>query len=106
MQRDDESGSASTSFAFGGADGRAAPPPPVTVTHEGTVGPYDTVTLHANVPNALPGWLTANGYAIDPSVAPIIDAYTAEGFDFIALRLLPGAGVQQMKPVRVITSRA
>ena len=44
-----------------------------------------------------------HGYAIDPSVKPIIDAYTAEGFDFIALRLLPGQGVQQMKPVRVVT---
>lgn len=78
-------------------------PPPVTVTHEGTVGPYETVTLHANVPDALPAWLTAHKYAIDPSVKPIIDAYTAEGFDFIALRLLPSAGVQQMKPVRVVT---
>jgi hypothetical protein len=73
------------------------------VTHEGTVGPYETVTLHANVPNALPAWLTAHNYNIDPSVTPIIDAYTSEGFDFIALRLLPDQGVQQMKPVRVVT---
>jgi hypothetical protein len=75
----------------------------VTVTHEGTVGPYETVTLHANVADALPNWLTSHGYAIDPTVAPIIDAYTQEGFDFIALRLQPGQGVQQMKPVRVVT---
>jgi hypothetical protein len=75
----------------------------VTVTHEGSVGPYETVTLHANVPNALPAWLMSHGYKIDPSVAPIIDAYTSEGFDFIALRLLPGQGVQQMKPVRILT---
>ena len=73
------------------------------MVHQGTVGPYDTVTLHANVPNALPSWLMANGYAIDPSVAPIIDAYVSEGFDFIALRMQPDTGVQQMKPVRVIT---
>jgi hypothetical protein len=78
-------------------------PPPVTVTHEGTVGPYETVTLHANVPNALPAWLASHGYKLDPSVSPVVDAYTSEGFDFIALRLLPGQGVQQMKPVRVIT---
>jgi hypothetical protein len=84
-------------------DGDRGTPPAVTVTHEGTVGPYETVTLHANVPDALPAWLTSHNYAIDPSVKPIIDAYTAEGFDFIALRLLPGAGVQQMKPVRVVT---
>jgi len=96
-------GSASASLANFGGDGQTSPPP-VTVTHEGTVGPYETVTLHANVPNALPAWLTSHGYAIDASVKPIIDAYTAEGFDFIALRLLPGQGVQQMAPVRVVTS--
>ncbi len=95
-------GSASTAN-FGGFPGvGTASPPPVTVVHEGTVGPYETVTLHANVPNALPTWLTSHGYVIDASVQPIIDAYTSEGFDFIALRLLPGEGVQQMKPVRVV----
>jgi hypothetical protein len=97
-------GGASGGETGGGDDLAQSAPPPVTVTHEGTVGPYETVTLHANVPNALPAWLTSHGYAIDPSVQPIIDAYTSEGFDFIALRLLPGQGVQQMKPVRVVTS--
>ena len=32
---------------------------------------------------------------------PIIDAYTSEGFDFIALRLRPNVGVRAMRPVRV-----
>ena len=39
-------------------------------------------------------------------MSPIIDAYTTAGFDFIALRLQPGMGVQQMKPVRVVTPGA
>ncbi|MEP7125124.1 MAG: DUF2330 domain-containing protein [Byssovorax sp.] len=77
--------------------------PPVTIVHQGTVGPYETVTLHANVPNALPLWLGSHGFAIDAKVQPIIDTYTKEGFDFIALRLQPGQGVQQMKPVRVVS---
>jgi hypothetical protein len=77
--------------------------PDVTVVHQGTVGPYETVTLHADVPHALPDWLTAHGFAIDPGIQPMIDDYVSEGFDFIALRLLPGQGVQQMKPVRVVT---
>jgi hypothetical protein len=81
-------------------------PPPVTVTHQGSVGPYETVTVHANIPGALAGWLTMHSYAIDPSVQPIIDAYSAEGFDFIALRLQPGQGIQQMKPVRVVSPGA
>jgi hypothetical protein len=95
-------GGASSSAKFAG-DLAAPNTPPVTVTHEGTVGPYETVTLHANVKDALPNWLTSHGYNIDPKVSPIIDQYTNEGFDFIALRLLPGVGVEQMKPVRVET---
>ncbi len=87
----------------GGGGGGEPPPPPVTVVHRGTVGPYFTETLHANVPNVLPDWLTTNGYAIDPTVEPLINDYVAEGFDFIALRLKPNEGVQAMKPVRVVS---
>src|SRR5262249_41038969 len=75
---------------------------PVPVLHHGTVGPYETVTLETCTPGALHDWLDANGYAVDPASQPIIDKYVAEGFDFIALRLQPGAGIKQMKPVRVV----
>jgi len=78
------------------------PQEPVTVVHEGSAGPYETVTLHANVPGAANMWLTQHNYAIGADIQPILDAYAADGFDFIALRLLPDKGVQQMKPVRVL----
>jgi Uncharacterized protein conserved in bacteria (DUF2330) len=94
-------GCAATALSDGGEG--FLPAPPVTVVHRGTVGPYETVTLHSSVPGALATWLTSNKYAIDPTVQPIVDAYTKEGFDFIALRLLPDQGVQQMKPVRVVS---
>jgi hypothetical protein len=88
-------------------DVRATPAPgPVSVVHHGSTGPYESVVLHGNVPDALPTWLTAHGYAVPEDVFPIIDAYAGEGFDFIALRLLPDQGVQQMKPVRVIQAGA
>lgn len=79
---------------------------PVTVVHRGTVGPYATVTLATDTPGALNKWLEQHGYAVDDGIQPVIDAYVAEGFDFIALRLQPGEGVQAMKPVRVITPGA
>jgi hypothetical protein len=85
----------------GGASG-GAPPPPVEVVHQGSVGPYETVTLSTMVPGALNAWLTDHGYNVDPTSQPIIDQYVSEGFDFIALRLAPGLGVKQMKPVRVV----
>lgn len=78
----------------------------VTVIHQGTVGPYETVTLAAEDPNALNAWLDANGYAVPDDIQPTIDDYVAEGFDFIALKLQPNQGVSAMKPVRVVTPGA
>lgn len=78
----------------------------VTIVHDGTVGPYETVTLHANEPGALENWLAGHGYALPDAVKPTVDAYVAEGFDFIALRLLPTQSVQSMRPVRVVTPGA
>lgn len=75
---------------------------PVTVVHQGTVGPYETVTLSTEQPGALNTWLESHGYNVDDSSQPIIDQYVTEGFDFIALRLQPGKGVSQMTPVRVV----
>lgn len=87
-----------------GADnsGGFAPPPPVTVVSRGSVGPYSMVTLSTDTPGALNTWLTENGFALDPSTQPVVDTYVAEGFDFIALKLLPNKDVNAMKPVRVI----
>lgn len=76
-------------------------PPPVTITMQQTVGPYETVQLHSTDPTALESWLASHGYAIPADVQPIIAAYVAEHFDFLAMKLVPGAGVQAMRPVRV-----
>jgi hypothetical protein len=78
----------------------------VQVISQSVVGPYDTVTLHSTDPNALYAWLNANSYDVPDSMRPIIDAYVAANFDFIALRLAPGQGVQAMQPVRVVTPGA
>jgi MYXO-CTERM domain-containing protein len=92
------------SFGSGGgvSDGDpGAPPPDVTVVAEKVVGPFQIVHLKANVPNALQGWLDSNGYVIPPDASPVIDAYVAEQFDFVALKLVPGEGVDSMRPVRI-----
>lgn len=75
----------------------------VTVVHQGTVGPYATVTLQSSNGDTLTSWLDQNGYTVPPDIAPVVSEYVTEGYDFIALRLLPGAGVDQMTPVRVVT---
>lgn len=93
---------ASQNLASGAEDSGGEPPQdPVTVVHQGTVGPYETVTLSTTEPGALNTWLESHGYNVDATSQPIIDSYVNEGFDFIALRLQPGKGVSQMTPVRV-----
>src|SRR5262245_42455064 len=61
----------------------------VTVVAQQTVGPYETVQLRSSDPNALRNWLTMNGYNIPADIAPVIDAYVGEAFDFLALKLVP-----------------
>jgi hypothetical protein len=90
------------SNAFPGDDNAS----PVTVVKRETVGPYEVVTLSADIPGVLVDWLNTNGFAVDAGIEPVIDQYTQEGFDFIAMRLQPGQGVQNMKPVRVLSPGA
>jgi len=92
------SGAADAGAAFGGNA--------VTVLAQANVGPYATVQLHATDSSALDLWLTTNGYNIPAAVQPILDAYVQEGFDFLAMKLLPNQGVQAMRPVRVTTAGA
>ncbi len=78
----------------------------VQVLAQANVGPYATVQLHSSDSSALDSWLTSNGYNIPAAIQPILDAYVMEGFDFLAMKLLPNQGVQAMRPVRVTTSGA
>ena len=87
----------------GGGDDNAGGPDPdgVEVIAEEVVGPYATVQLKSEDPNALANWLLSNGYNVPPDIKPVLDAYVAEGFDFLALKLVPGEGINSMRPVRI-----
>lgn len=78
----------------------------VTINKDQVVGPYEAVQLSATDPTALNAWLAKNNFVIPADVQPTVDAYQKEGFDFLALKLLPGQGVQSMRPVRVTTPGA
>jgi len=73
----------------------------VTVVKAQNVGPYATVQLATTDPMALNTWLLQNGFEIPTAVQPTLDAYVGEGFNFLAMKLLPGQGVQSMRPVRI-----
>jgi hypothetical protein len=90
--------------AAGAADG--AQDAGVAVLKQEVVGPYETVQLQASDPTALQTWLSDNGFSLPDDVKPVVDQYVAESFNFLALKLLPGKGVQDMRPVRVTTQGA
>lgn len=92
--------------AAGGCDGigggTGTPPiDGVVVLQRATVGPYDTVTVGADDPDAMYTWLGVNGYAFPDEGVPVLDHYIAEKSAFLVLRLRPGAGVSAMRPIRV-----
>jgi hypothetical protein len=98
-------GSESTAAGYAASGGGSANAT-VTVTKQENVGPYDTVQLHSTDASALDNWLAQNGFVIPAAEQPVVAAYVAEGFDFLAMKLLPGQGVQAMRPVRVTTPGA
>jgi hypothetical protein len=90
----------------GGAPAAGQGTETVQVVSQQVVGPYDAVTVHSTMGEALGDWLRANGYVLPATIQPVVDAYAGAGFDFIALKLAPGVGIQAMQPVRVVTPGA
>lgn len=71
---------------------------------ESVVGPYAITVVGSKTGNGLiHTWLTDHGYAIPGATRSVIDYYSDLQFDFIVMRLRPGAGVHQMQPIRVTT---
>jgi hypothetical protein len=95
-----------SSGAATGAGGGGGMGGGVTVIAEEVVGPYETVQLMSSDPAALTNWLLTHGYNIPPDIVPVISAYVNESFNFLALKLVPGQGIDSMRPVRVTTPGA
>lgn len=99
-------GDSLNSGGSGGLLGEVEEEPAVEIIAQEVVGPYETVQLAAEDPQALIDWLEGHGYAIPDEIQPIIDDYVNDGFGFLALRLVPGTGIDSMKPVAVTTPGA
>ncbi len=78
----------------------------VTVIAQEVVGPYETVQLQSSDPTALQTWLDAHGYVVPADVQSVVAQYVNEGFDFLAMRLVPGQGTSAMRPVRITSPGA
>jgi hypothetical protein len=82
-----------------GADGRGGGV--VDVLAAGSVGPYDYVVVDSPEPNALITWLRENGYQITEAMEPLVHVYNEEGMVFLAMKLQPDQGAQDIQPVKM-----
>jgi hypothetical protein len=73
----------------------------VSVWGTSVVGPYEATQLSATDGTALRNWLTDHGYVLPAAIAPTVDAYIAEGFGFLAIKLVPKAETSRMVPIRI-----
>ena len=73
----------------------------VEVFASGEVGPYGFDVVGSDDPDALVTWLKENGYQVTTDMEPIIDLYVQEGSVFLAMKLRPDQGIQDIEPVKV-----
>ena len=78
-----------------------APQASVEVFASGEVGPYGFDVVGSDDPDALVTWLRENSYRVTEAMEPLLDLYVEEGFVFLAMKLRPGQGVQDVEPVKV-----
>jgi hypothetical protein len=71
----------------------------VEVLASGTAGPYAYNVITSIDPNALITWLRENDYRVTEEMEPLIRVYNEENMDFLAMKLQPEQGVQDIQPV-------
>ncbi|MBK9941800.1 MAG: DUF2330 domain-containing protein [Kouleothrix sp.] len=73
----------------------------VNVLGQGSVGPYDYAVVGSSDPQALVQWLRSNGYQITPPMEPLVAVYVQEKMDFLAMKLQPDKGTQDIQPIKM-----
>ncbi len=75
----------------------------VTVFASGEAGPYayDVVGTETGNVNALIDWLNENNYRITPEMEPLVYVYVEEAMIFLAMKLQPDQGVQDIQPIKM-----
>jgi hypothetical protein len=71
----------------------------VQVVAEERVGPYDTVVITADDPEAVIRWLEDNDYVLGDLGPELLAPYVDGGFHFVALRLAPDREVGDLQPI-------
>lgn len=69
------------------------------VLAQDVVGAFEYSVLQGGTVAGIGEWLDDNGYARDEEAPKILQAYLDEGFLFVAFKLVPGAGIDQIHPI-------
>jgi hypothetical protein len=81
-----------------------AAPPPVEVLARERIGSYDTVTFAADESELAVAWLNDNGFIINETMSPYMQPYLDTGMVFVASRLVPGANLDEIRPLKLTYS--
>jgi hypothetical protein len=93
----DDSGDSAPGLADAGASGGD----PVDIINEQVVGDYQTVTFRASEASAAVQWLRDNGFIVNSTTSIYMESYIQANMVFVAAKLIPGAGVKAIKPLRL-----
>src|SRR5262245_51462029 len=86
----------------GGETAGGAAPGGVNVLGQEIVGGYSVARLQADDPHALQTWLDQHGYHAPEGAGPILQAYIAEGWSFVAVKLAADQNAAgALKPLRI-----
>jgi hypothetical protein len=81
--------------------GAAPPAAGVSVLGQQILGGFAVASLAADDPAALQAWLAANGYTLPAAAEPILRAYVAEGWKFVAVKRDTGDPEGALSPLRI-----
>jgi len=91
---------ASAGYGFGGPTGEDTTDERADVEEiRESVGAFDVTIIEASSAADVSLWLSDNGFLDEPEAEPILDDYVQAGFKFVAVKLRPGAGVDEIHPL-------
>jgi uncharacterized protein DUF2330 len=101
MSADEASGyefGGTTSSGTGGIDPEPQEDTDIVEARE-AVGAFDVTVLHATTAPEVSQWLSDNGFLAEDTAEPILQDYIDRGHRFVAVKLLPGNGVDEIHPL-------
>jgi Uncharacterized protein conserved in bacteria (DUF2330) len=85
----------------GGASGMGQIPGGVEVIATQQIGSYDTVVFAAGDAQAAVNWLQTEGFIVNDTMTPYMQPYLDDNMLFVAAKLIPGAGADEIKPLKM-----